>query len=150
MAEGGGEDVYETFNVLLRRSAKENNFKAILDSIRALMTTPLVVPDWLQVAPSHAVTYRCLTDCRSPRGPLSHAPPPSPPTPPRPPRRFPRPPRRFPPRASLPAAFPPPHPHLPPTGVGRSARLRRPERCCLLELAIRGSCGLLRFLRHLP
>ena len=32
----------------MRRKPKENNFKAILDCIRALMTTPLVVPEWLQ------------------------------------------------------------------------------------------------------
>lgn len=48
MAEGRAGDIYQTFNVLLRRKPKENNFKAILDSIRDLMTTPLVVPDWLQ------------------------------------------------------------------------------------------------------
>ena len=48
MAEGRSGDVYQTFNLLVRRKAKENNFKAILDSIRTLMTTPLVVPEWLQ------------------------------------------------------------------------------------------------------
>ena len=47
MAEGGGADVYSSFNVLLRRKPKENNFKAILECIRSLMTSPLVVPDWL-------------------------------------------------------------------------------------------------------
>jgi intron-binding protein aquarius len=42
-------DVYRTFNILLRRKAKENNFKAVLETIRDLMTAPedLVVPDWL-------------------------------------------------------------------------------------------------------
>lgn len=48
MAEGRGGDVYQGFNLLLRRKQKENNFKAILDSIRELMTTPLAVPEWLQ------------------------------------------------------------------------------------------------------
>ncbi|ORX52031.1 P-loop containing nucleoside triphosphate hydrolase protein [Hesseltinella vesiculosa] len=44
----GGEDVYETFNVLLRRKPQENNFKAVLETIRDLMQSDLVVPDWLQ------------------------------------------------------------------------------------------------------
>jgi len=48
LAEGRSSDVYQTFNVLVRRKPKENNFKAILECIRALMTTPLVVPEWLQ------------------------------------------------------------------------------------------------------
>eukprot|EP00742_Colponemidia_sp_Colp-10_P003252 GILJ01003462.1.p1 GENE.GILJ01003462.1~~GILJ01003462.1.p1 ORF type:complete len:1476 (+),score=301.52 GILJ01003462.1:977-5404(+) len=43
----GGEDVHETFNLLVRRKAKENNFKAILETIRDLMNTHTVVPDWL-------------------------------------------------------------------------------------------------------
>ncbi|RWW31965.1 hypothetical protein GW17_00003381 [Ensete ventricosum] len=37
IAEKGAEDVYGTFNILMRRKPKENNFKAILDSIRDLM-----------------------------------------------------------------------------------------------------------------
>ncbi|CAG8690002.1 1367_t:CDS:10, partial [Gigaspora rosea] len=41
------EDVYETFNVLMRRKPKENNFKAVLETIRDLMQSELVVPDWL-------------------------------------------------------------------------------------------------------
>lgn len=41
------EDVYETFNVLMRRRPKENNFKAVLETIRDLMNTKCVVPDWL-------------------------------------------------------------------------------------------------------
>lgn len=41
------EDVYETFNVLMRRKPKENNFKAVLETIRDLMNTKCVVPDWL-------------------------------------------------------------------------------------------------------
>ena len=41
------EDVYVTFNVLMRRKPKENNFKAVLATIRDLMNTKCVVPDWL-------------------------------------------------------------------------------------------------------
>lgn len=46
-AAQGKEDVYETFNVLMRRKPKENNFKAVLETIRELMNTDCVVPDWL-------------------------------------------------------------------------------------------------------
>lgn len=42
------EDVYSTFNVFVRRRPKENNFKAILESIRDLMNTHFVVPTWLR------------------------------------------------------------------------------------------------------
>ncbi|XP_062173985.1 uncharacterized protein LOC133879426 [Alnus glutinosa] len=47
IAEKGAEDVYGTFNVLIRRKPKENNFKAILESIRDLMNEYCIVPDWL-------------------------------------------------------------------------------------------------------
>lgn len=30
----GKEDVYEGFNILIRRKPKENNFKAVLETIR--------------------------------------------------------------------------------------------------------------------
>ena len=43
----GEEDVYDTFNILMRRKPKENNFKAVLETIRDLMNTDCVVPDWL-------------------------------------------------------------------------------------------------------
>lgn len=43
----GGDDVYEGFNILLRRKPKENNFKAVLETIRHLMNTECVVPQWL-------------------------------------------------------------------------------------------------------
>lgn len=43
----GKEDVYEGFNILMRRKPKENNFKAVLETIRELMNTECVVPDWL-------------------------------------------------------------------------------------------------------
>uniref|UniRef100_A0A4W3HYW8 RNA helicase aquarius n=1 Tax=Callorhinchus milii TaxID=7868 RepID=A0A4W3HYW8_CALMI len=45
--QSGSEDVYETFNIILRRKPKENNFKAVLETIRNLMNTECVVPDWL-------------------------------------------------------------------------------------------------------
>lgn len=41
------QDVYETFNIMMRRKPKENNFKAVLETIRDLMNTECVVPDWL-------------------------------------------------------------------------------------------------------
>ncbi|XP_036448843.1 RNA helicase aquarius isoform X1 [Colossoma macropomum] len=43
----GAEDPYETFNIIMRRKPKENNFKAVLETIRNLMNTECVVPDWL-------------------------------------------------------------------------------------------------------
>ncbi|KAG7297975.1 hypothetical protein JYU34_018735 [Plutella xylostella] len=46
-ASTGGEDVYETFNIVMRRKPKENNFKAVLETIRELMNTECVVPEWL-------------------------------------------------------------------------------------------------------
>ena len=42
-----GFDVYESFNIFMRRNPKENNFKAVLDTIRSLMNTDCVVPEWL-------------------------------------------------------------------------------------------------------
>ncbi|KAF5195306.1 Rna helicase aquarius [Thalictrum thalictroides] len=47
IAEKGAEDVYGSFNILMRRKPKENNFKAILESIRDLMNESCIVPDWL-------------------------------------------------------------------------------------------------------
>lgn len=43
----GNEDIYDTFNILMRRKPKENNFKAVLETIRDLMNTDCVVPEWL-------------------------------------------------------------------------------------------------------
>lgn len=43
----GGDDVYEDFNIIMRRKPKENNFKAVLETIRHLMNTECVVPPWL-------------------------------------------------------------------------------------------------------
>ncbi|KAK3563005.1 hypothetical protein QTP86_013270 [Hemibagrus guttatus] len=45
--QNGAEDPYETFNIIMRRKPKENNFKAVLETIRHLMNTECVVPDWL-------------------------------------------------------------------------------------------------------
>ena len=47
MAPSETPAMYKTFNVLIRRSTKENNFKAILETIRQLMNTKFVVPKWL-------------------------------------------------------------------------------------------------------
>lgn len=41
------KSVYNTFNIVLKRKAQENNFKAILECIRDLMNTDIVVPTWL-------------------------------------------------------------------------------------------------------
>ncbi|XP_014252193.1 intron-binding protein aquarius [Cimex lectularius] len=43
----GEDDFYENFNVILRRKPKENNFKAVLQTIRELMNTDCIVPEWL-------------------------------------------------------------------------------------------------------
>ncbi|XP_047133675.2 RNA helicase aquarius isoform X1 [Hydra vulgaris] len=43
----GSEDIYETFNVIMRRKPKENNFKAVLETIRDLMNTQCLVPEWI-------------------------------------------------------------------------------------------------------
>jgi intron-binding protein aquarius len=45
--ESGGPDVYAGLNLLVRRKPKENNFKAILDCIRDLMSEDTAVPEWL-------------------------------------------------------------------------------------------------------
>ena len=45
--EEGGDDVYSSFNLVVRRKAKENNFKAVLETIRDLMQSNAVVPEWL-------------------------------------------------------------------------------------------------------
>jgi len=44
----GKPEVYNTLNLIMRRKPKENNFKAILQTIRSLMSgEDTVVPDWL-------------------------------------------------------------------------------------------------------
>jgi len=47
-ADGKRSDVYSSLNLIMRRKPKENNFKAILQTIRSLMSSEdTVVPDWL-------------------------------------------------------------------------------------------------------
>lgn len=44
----GKQEIYSTLNLIMRRKPKENNFKAILHTIRSLMNNEdTVVPDWL-------------------------------------------------------------------------------------------------------
>ncbi|KAJ1964495.1 hypothetical protein GGI12_001391 [Dipsacomyces acuminosporus] len=40
------EDVYASFNVVMRRRPQENNFKAVLEAVRDLMLSPQSLPDW--------------------------------------------------------------------------------------------------------
>eukprot|EP01062_Namystynia_karyoxenos_P069924 TRINITY_DN6533_c0_g1_i3.p1 TRINITY_DN6533_c0_g1~~TRINITY_DN6533_c0_g1_i3.p1 ORF type:complete len:1505 (+),score=516.09 TRINITY_DN6533_c0_g1_i3:74-4588(+) len=42
-----GLSPYDSFTIVMRRKPKENNFKAVLETIRDLMTFPTVVPEWL-------------------------------------------------------------------------------------------------------
>lgn len=46
-AAQGEDDVYDSFNLIVRRKPKENNFKAVLETIRDLMNADCVVPEWL-------------------------------------------------------------------------------------------------------
>jgi intron-binding protein aquarius len=41
------EDVYGSFQFIIRRKPKENNFKAVLETIRDLMNTNTIIPEWL-------------------------------------------------------------------------------------------------------
>ncbi|KAF1812741.1 intron-binding protein aquarius [Eremomyces bilateralis CBS 781.70] len=41
-------EVYENINLIIRRRARENNFKSILDSIRKLTLSDIPAPSWLQ------------------------------------------------------------------------------------------------------
>ncbi|KHN88639.1 Intron-binding protein aquarius [Toxocara canis] len=41
------DEVYYSFNLIIRRDPKTNNFKAVLATIRQLLNTECVVPDWL-------------------------------------------------------------------------------------------------------
>uniref|UniRef100_A0A1I7XKQ0 DNA helicase n=1 Tax=Heterorhabditis bacteriophora TaxID=37862 RepID=A0A1I7XKQ0_HETBA len=45
--EKGTEDIYYTFNLVVRRDPKTNNFKAVLSTMRQLLNTECVVPEWL-------------------------------------------------------------------------------------------------------
>ena len=46
--EKGRPDVYESLNVIVRRSQRENNFKKILETIQSLALSDVPVPAWLQ------------------------------------------------------------------------------------------------------
>ncbi|VDN48433.1 unnamed protein product [Gongylonema pulchrum] len=41
------DNIYYSFNLIIRRDPKTNNFKAVLGTIRQLLNTEFVVPDWL-------------------------------------------------------------------------------------------------------
>ncbi|KAL3916368.1 MAG: hypothetical protein SGILL_005212 [Bacillariaceae sp.] len=49
---GGASDLYQKFNLVVRRQGRENNFKSVLETIRGLMegagSIGRVLPDWLQ------------------------------------------------------------------------------------------------------
>ncbi|PIC30447.1 hypothetical protein B9Z55_021685 [Caenorhabditis nigoni] len=47
MEQSDKNDIYDSFNLLVRRDSKTNNFKAVLQTIRDLLNTECVVPDWL-------------------------------------------------------------------------------------------------------
>jgi len=42
------EEIYSSFHLLIRRKPKENNFRAILETIRDLMNETTVIPPWLE------------------------------------------------------------------------------------------------------
>eukprot|EP00026_Physarum_polycephalum_P000742 Phypoly_transcript_00743.p1 GENE.Phypoly_transcript_00743~~Phypoly_transcript_00743.p1 ORF type:complete len:1358 (+),score=249.61 Phypoly_transcript_00743:43-4116(+) len=47
VVSGQSNTIYSSINLIMRRKPKENNFKAVLETIRDLMNTRCVVPDWL-------------------------------------------------------------------------------------------------------
>ncbi|KAL8993611.1 MAG: hypothetical protein Q9169_006214 [Polycauliona sp. 2 TL-2023] len=44
----GKPDIYESFNVVIRRKGRENNFKKILETIKHLALSDIPVPGWIQ------------------------------------------------------------------------------------------------------
>ena len=46
--EKGKVDIYESINIVVRRSQRENNFRKILETIQTLALSEVVVPVWLQ------------------------------------------------------------------------------------------------------
>ena len=48
LKEKGRPDVYESINVLVRRTQRENNWKKVLETIRNLALSDLPMPTWLQ------------------------------------------------------------------------------------------------------
>lgn len=47
-SENNVEEIYSSFHLLVRRKPKENNFRAILETIRDLMNETTVIPPWLE------------------------------------------------------------------------------------------------------
>ncbi|KAK4619880.1 RNA helicase aquarius [Fulvia fulva] len=47
-ADAGKGDIYESVNVVVRRRARENNFRPVLESIKQLAVSDAPVPSWLQ------------------------------------------------------------------------------------------------------
>jgi len=47
-SENNIEEIYSSFHLLVRRKPKENNFRAILETIRDLMNETTVIPPWLE------------------------------------------------------------------------------------------------------
>lgn len=46
--KGKDFDVYDKFHLMVRRKPEKNNFKGVLETIRHLINTKFVVPDWLR------------------------------------------------------------------------------------------------------
>ena len=51
--QAGRADLYDSFNLLVRRKPEENNFRAVLETVRDLLNAPQVslgaaLPAWLQ------------------------------------------------------------------------------------------------------
>ena len=44
----GKADIYDNFNIVVRRKGRENNFKRILESIKSLALSEVPLPVWLQ------------------------------------------------------------------------------------------------------
>ncbi|KAK5125685.1 hypothetical protein LTR85_011959 [Meristemomyces frigidus] len=47
-ADAGKGDVYDQINVIVRRRARENNFKPVLESLKQLTVSDAPIPAWLQ------------------------------------------------------------------------------------------------------
>lgn len=47
-ADAGKGDVYDGMNVVIRRTARENNFKPVLESLKQLTLSDTPIPSWLQ------------------------------------------------------------------------------------------------------
>lgn len=58
-----GVDVYESFNIIIRRKPKENNFKAVLETIRHLMNTVCLQCSQFFSGNQFNLKYFCLGLC---------------------------------------------------------------------------------------